>query len=201
MGGSTLSAIRPEELQAAAGRLRKAAPDGGAGAGSATGAADVPTAPLPAAGGPREALLGAIKSRTFQLRPVGERPPLAAAPAPGGLCGRGLSGARPASPIPSHPAGPPPPTCAGPDDPLGKQTAGMAELLRRMVERRRVDADGASDSSDSDWEGLTAGLAVPPCSSAQCLRFLFVWMVVQARHGAASHPRRDDCGRATAGSS
>lgn len=42
--------------------------------------------------------------------------------------------------------------CAAPclAGPLGQATPSMAELLRKVVEARRVDAGGDSDS-DSDW--------------------------------------------------
>ena len=36
--------------------------------------------------------------------------------------------------------------------PLGQATPSMAELLRKVVEARRVDAGGDSDS-DSEWGG------------------------------------------------
>ena len=40
--------------------------------------------------------------------------------------------------------------CSAGATPLGACNPGMAELLRRVVERRRVEA-AASDSDDEEW--------------------------------------------------
>ena len=85
-GGSALSAIRADELLAAAGRLRKVQPGGGVRepAGGSAAADGTAAGPAPAAD-PRAALLDQIKNGV-KLRPVEARkqPPLPAAAAPSG---------------------------------------------------------------------------------------------------------------------
>ncbi|PRW44375.1 hypothetical protein C2E21_6726 [Chlorella sorokiniana] len=149
-GGSALSAIRADELLAAAGRLRKVQPGGGvqepAGSGGDAGsaAAGGSAAGAAPAADPRAALLDQIK-RGVKLRPMEAR---------------------------KQPPGPAAAAAAGP---LGHATPSMAELLRKAVEARRMDAGEDSDSDSDDVLALLdAGsgkeAAQPRCPSPALLQ-------------------------------